>query len=108
MSLTRRLVDTLLTLERAPHTGCGYTPTVMKKQKPLTQFVGALAPQQVADGMNAAGRNAKRLYEDAELLFNASRFASACALAVLSIEEAGKVSVLRGISTASGEKELKA
>jgi AbiV family abortive infection protein len=48
-----------------------------------------------------------RLSEDAQLLLNANRIASALALAVLSIEETGKASILRGLGMASSEGELK-
>ena len=51
--------------------------------------------------MNAAARNAKRLYEDAETLLAAERFPTACSVAVLSIEEAGKMSILRELSCAT-------
>jgi len=57
--------------------------------------------------MNAAGRNAKRLLKDATLLIEAKRFPTACSLAILSIEESGKLSILRSIATAHSEKELR-
>jgi len=57
--------------------------------------------------MNAAGRNAKLLLKDAKLLIEAKRFPTACSLAILSIEESGKLSILRGIATAQDEKELR-
>lgn len=76
-------------------------------KKPIIQFFGHLDPQQIADGINAARRSALRLYEDAEILLGASRFPSACALAILSIEESGKQAVLRRMSTAKDEKERK-
>jgi len=57
--------------------------------------------------MNAATRNAKRLAEDAELLLENDRYASAVAPAVLSIEESGKLSILRLISSAQTSQEAK-
>jgi AbiV family abortive infection protein len=41
--------------------------------------------------MNAAARNAARLVSDAEILLGAKRYPSAAALAVLAIEESGKL-----------------
>lgn len=76
-------------------------------KKPIRQFAGSLTPQQIADGMNAAGRSAKRLFDDAQSLADASRFPSACALAILSIEEAGKRAVLRRLATSQDDKERK-
>ena len=73
----------------------------------LTQFRGRLSTEQVAKGMNAAARNARRLYDDANLLFEVKRFPTASSLAVLSIEEAGKLALLRGILAAPSEKHLK-
>jgi AbiV family abortive infection protein len=69
------------------------------KKKLLPSYQGQLTPKQVAEGITAARGNAKRLYEDAELLFERERYPSACALAVLSIEESGKAGILRRIAT---------
>jgi AbiV family abortive infection protein len=49
----------------------------------------------IAEGMNAARQNAKRLFKDASVLQEAGRTHSAVALAILSIEESGKISILR-------------
>jgi AbiV family abortive infection protein len=76
-------------------------------KRPLTLFQGRLTPVKIAEGMNAAERNAKRLAEDARFLFQANRFASAAALAVLAIEEAGKSAVLRGMSVAKTEEDVR-
>lgn len=72
----------------------------MKSQKKLT-------PAAISDGMNAAARNAKDLVEDAKVLLDNGRYSRALALAILSIEESGKISVLRGLATATSESELK-
>ena len=61
------------------------------------QYQGPITPKEAAEGMNAAALNARRLLADARLLFDAGRFPSACSLAILAIEEAGKVSLLRMI-----------
>lgn len=67
-------------------------------KKELDKYKGRLTAEEVADGMNAAERNAMRLAEDAELLLEGGRFPSAAALAILAIEEAGKVTILRQLS----------
>jgi AbiV family abortive infection protein len=56
--------------------------------------------------MNAAGRNAERLCDDASLLLQEARYPSAAALAALSIEEAGKLSILRRLAVARDEEEV--
>lgn len=71
----------------------------------LPQYRSKLVPAQIAEGMTCALNNAERLAEDAESLFKAGRVPSAVALAILSIEESGKVAILRQMSTASKEKE---
>jgi AbiV family abortive infection protein len=76
-------------------------------RKPAIQtYRGKLSPKQIAEGMNAAARCAKRLYEDAETMLAAGRFPTACSLAILSIEEAGKMSVLRELSCATNKARL--
>lgn len=80
--------------------------TVSKK---LDQFRGVLTPKQIADGMNAARRNAARLVADARLLLENDRFPTAASIATLAIEEAGKVSILRqlvGARTPETAKEI--
>jgi len=76
-------------------------------KRPLALFQGRLTPAKIAEGMNAAERNAKRLAHDARFLFDAKRFSTAAAVAILAIEEAGKSSVLRGMSVAGTEEDLK-
>jgi len=71
-------------------------------------YKGTLSPSDVVAGMAAARRNARRLAEDAQLLLDQGRWASASSLAVLSIEESGKVGVLRRLSLASEAPDLKA
>lgn len=79
----------------------------MAKNARPEQYRGPLTAAQIADGMNAAVRNARRLVEDAETMLAASRWPSATALAILSIEESGKVSVLREIAVADTQERLK-
>lgn len=54
--------------------------------------------------MNAATQNAARLAADARLLFSNARWPTAASVAALSIEEAGKVVILRRFLTASDEE----
>ncbi len=74
--------------------------------KKLDSYIGELKPDQIAEGINLATQNAIRLSEDAQILFNAKRYPSALALAILSIEEAGKVPILRSLSTAQTKEEV--
>jgi AbiV family abortive infection protein len=74
-------------------------------KKKLNQYKGTLTPSEIAAGINAAKRNGKRLYEDAKILFESKRYPTAASLAILSIEESGKVSLLRALSVARNDKE---
>lgn len=71
------------------------------------QYKGMLAPAQIAEGMNRAIDNASRLYRSARLLFDVADFPTAASLAVLAIEEAGKVSILRNMAMAVKSDDLK-
>ncbi len=73
--------------------------------KKLDTYRGRLSPEELAEGMNAARVNALRLAEDAKLLMDQVRFPSAISLAILSIEETGKISILRELSVARTEEE---
>lgn len=74
-------------------------------RKKLHSYRGMLSPAQVAAGMNAAQQNARRLARDAATLLEGGSFATAASLAILSIEEAGKVSILRTLALAKSDKE---
>jgi AbiV family abortive infection protein len=76
-------------------------------KKKLQQYKGFLAPSQITDGMNAAIRNACRLAGDAELLLNEKRYPTAASIATLSIEESGKLMVLRHLAGVKNPTELK-
>jgi len=78
----------------------------MSKEK-LDQYRGKLTPEQIAAGMNAAAQNSQRLVADADALLKAGRYPSAASLAILSIEESGKVSILRGLALAKTAEQLK-
>jgi len=73
----------------------------------LKQYKGRLSASQITSGINAAIKNSRRLCEDAKLLFDSSRYPSALALAILSIEESGKAAILRSLSIAEDGKEIK-
>jgi AbiV family abortive infection protein len=73
----------------------------------LEEYRGPLTPAEAAGGMNAARRNAQRLLSDAKLLLDAERYPTAASLAALSIEESGKISILRSMVIDQGAKELK-
>lgn len=66
-----------------------------------------LSPAQLAQGMNCANSNAKRLLKDAELLCQNERYPSAVGLAILAIEEAGKEAMLRSLALARNADELR-
>ena len=74
-------------------------------KKTLNSYRGKLTPAQAAAGMNAAVSNARRLVEDAEILLKAGRAPTAASLAILSIEEAGKASILRSVVLARSDAE---
>lgn len=75
--------------------------------KKLSSYKGYLSFSQIAEGMTAASENAARLAQDAKLLFENGRLPTACSLAALSIEESGKVSILRAMSLARDDNDLK-
>jgi AbiV family abortive infection protein len=78
-----------------------------QKNRPK-EYRGPLSPASVANGINAAQRNARRLASDALLLLQAGRYPTAASLAALSIEESGKASILRGIAVLTAPDELSA
>ena len=71
----------------------------------LPQLRTPLNATQIAEGMRRALLNATRLAEDADSLLKIRRLPSAVSLAILSIEESGKVSILRQMAIAEDEKE---
>ena len=70
----------------------------------MAKYNGKLSAAQIAHGMNIACCNARRLADDAKLLLDAGRYPTAASIAALSIEESGKVSVLRGLASAPNEE----
>lgn len=76
-------------------------------QKKLDAYRGKLSTAEIAKGMTVAGRNARRLADDAATLLAAGSFPTAASLAALAIEEAGKVSILRALALARNDAEIK-
>lgn len=72
----------------------------------LNSYHGYLEAEEIAEGMNAANRSARRLWKDAKILLKAERYPSAVALAILSIEESGKISILRRLAVAQDDDEV--
>ena len=70
----------------------------------MAKYTGKLSAAQIAHGMNIACRNARRLADDAKLLLDAGRYPTAASIAALSIEESGKVSLLRGLASAPNKE----
>jgi AbiV family abortive infection protein len=71
------------------------------------EYSGPLTAAQITAGMNAARKNAARLATDARLLLDAKRVPTAVALTALSIEESGKVSLLREFAIIQDDADLK-
>ena len=79
----------------------------MSSSNKLNPYKSRLTSEQAAAGMNAAIQNAHRLAGDARLLLDAGKIPSALSLAILSLEEAGKVSILRGMIGECSEENLR-
>lgn len=77
------------------------------KERVLYPYWGTLSSEKIAEGMNVARENAARLATDARTMFEARRFETAAALAILAIEESGKVSLLRELALATDDREAK-
>lgn len=75
-------------------------------KKNLNTYQGRLSVAQIAQGMNAAEKNANRLVEDAAILLSARRFPTAASIAILAIEETGKVSILRELALAKTDVDV--
>lgn len=71
-------------------------------------YDGPLTLEQAAAGIAAAAQNARALLEDAELLLKNHRWPRAASLAMLSIEEGGKLPILRELLLVESKKDLEA
>jgi AbiV family abortive infection protein len=69
-------------------------------------YRGPLTCGQAAAGITAARANAQELLDEAKLLARAKRWARAAALAILAIEEVGKVPIIRMLLLAGSDNEL--
>jgi AbiV family abortive infection protein len=78
----------------------------MSEQFSSNRYPGPLTPAQAAAGIDAAMGTARGLLRDAELLLENERWQRATALAILAIEEIGKVEILRSILLARDADEL--
>jgi AbiV family abortive infection protein len=75
--------------------------------RPSSQrYTGPLTAGRAAAGIDVAMRTARGLLKDAELLLRNERWERATALAILAIEEMGKVGILRSILLARNANEL--
>ncbi|HUV75179.1 MAG TPA: AbiV family abortive infection protein [Dehalococcoidales bacterium] len=75
-------------------------------KKRLDSYEGKLNNKQVADGINASRRNARRLVEDAQILLESDRYPTAASLAIFSIEESGKEHIIRGMAITETDDEV--
>jgi len=75
-------------------------------KKKLDQFRGKLTPAKIAAGMTAACANAHRLAKAARLLLENGHYALSASIAAISIEEAGKPTILRALAMATSEQQL--
>ena len=75
-------------------------------KKHLNSYKGKLSNKQIADGINAARRNARRLAEDAQILLETYRYPTAASLAILSVEESGKEQIIRGMARVTTGTEV--
>lgn len=70
------------------------------------QFTQKLSLKLAVEITNGAIENAKSLYVDAKLLYDNEKYARAISLAILSIEESGKPSIIRSILLEDDPKEI--
>lgn len=77
----------------------------MTSQK-LVIYRGKLSIAQIVEGMNAAASNARRLAEDAATLLEVGSFPTAASLAILSLEEFGKIRILKNLALATSDGEI--
>lgn len=75
-------------------------------KKKLDTYRGKISAAEIAKGMTVAGRNARRLADDAAILLAAGSFPTAASLSALAIEEAGKASILRALALAKNDAEI--
>lgn len=69
------------------------------------QYFGKLDSEKAAEGINLAIKNSQRLLKDAEILFEQESYSSSVALVILSIEESGKVPIIRRVLLEEDDKQ---
>lgn len=79
----------------------------MAKEPLLRRYSGPLDLPKLVAGMATVGGNAARLCSDAETLLSHGSVPSAAALAVLAIEESGKLNILRRMAVEPAEDRAK-
>ena len=79
----------------------------MSSKSKLDPYRGVLNPFQISEGIRAAKANGARLFKDAEMLYEAKRYPTASSLAILAIEEFGKVPILRRMALAASPDDWK-
>ena len=72
----------------------------------LNRYNGKLSLQQIVEGINIVMNNARNLYLDAVLLLENGRFPRAASLAILSLEECGKATILRMMALTDNQNEI--
>lgn len=70
------------------------------------QYNQRLTANKAAEGIKVIMENSQSLLSDAILLFENNRFERAFTLSILSIEESGKIAILRSILLEDNQKEL--
>lgn len=70
------------------------------------QFTQKISLEKAAEISEGAIKNAKSLLEDAKLLYENDKYPRAISLAILSIEESGKPSIIRGIVLEDDPKQI--
>ena len=78
-----------------------------KQFRKLEAYSGPLTVEQTAEGIEAALNNARFLVADAELLLERNRWPRAASLSILSIEESGKIGLLRSLLLTDSPEERK-
>lgn len=80
----------------------------MNNKMPSAPYIGPLTPEEIVNGMKCAHANAVRLLNDAKLLREHNGIPSATSLAILAIEEHGKISILKYMALLNDQAKIKA
>ena len=77
-----------------------------EKFRRLRSYKGRLTVSQAAAGISVAIANARQLADDAELLRDHGRWPRASSLAILAIEEAGKIPLIRHLLLVESDSDI--